>query len=244
MLKDQNLLLEFWDEVAKAELHLRNLQLRGLIINSKIILLEGAYIRKELYITNIRVQGSKVYRYVNLKTLYKNDWYDKLVLRSREGVFIGYSDNTEKHLKIYAPDLGRMIFSSRLSVNESVFGGTVDLRLRGLQGLNRTLVYSPNCLGRGRLYKETAQEIQLVSEQLVSEQRVLTVEILVVKYSEDIPIFDEDENGNIQRIETPINYSIELYNTRKILELYNIRKIPELYNARIKPQPNVEPIAT
>ena len=74
-------------------------------------------------------------------------------------MFIGYSNNTKKHLKIYALDLGRIIFSSRLSVNKSVSGGTVDLRLRGLQGLNKTLVHSPNRLGRGRLYKETAQEI-------------------------------------------------------------------------------------
>ena len=69
---------------------------------------------------------------------------------------MGYSDNTKKHLKIYALDLGRIIFSSRLFVNELVSRGIVDLRLRGLQGLNRTLVYSPNYPGRGRPHKETA----------------------------------------------------------------------------------------
>jgi len=45
-------------------------------------------------------------------------------------------------------------------------------------------------------------------------------------------MFDKDENRNIRRVETPINYSIKLYNIRKILELYNIRKILELYNIR------------
>ena len=76
--------------------------------------------------------------------MYKDDRYNKLVLRGKEGVFIGYLDNTEKHLKIYAPDLGRIIFSSRLFVDESVSRGIVDLRLRGLQGPNGTLVDSPN----------------------------------------------------------------------------------------------------
>ena len=156
ILKDQNLLLKFQDEVAKAKSYLRNLQLRGLIIDSKITLLEEVYTGKEPNITNIYIQGSKVYGYINPKTLYKDNRYNKLVLRGREGVFIGYLDNTEKHLKIYAPDLGRIIFSSRLFVDESVSGGTVDLRLRGPQGPNGTPVHSPNCLGRGRTYKETA----------------------------------------------------------------------------------------
>ena len=132
MLKDQNLLLEFWDEAAKAESYLRNLQLRGLIINGKITLLEGAYTRKEPCITNIRVQGSKAYGYINLKTLYKDDRYNKLVLRGREGVFIGYLNDIGKYLKIYTLDLGRIIFSSRLSINELVSRGIVNLRLRGL----------------------------------------------------------------------------------------------------------------
>ena len=66
-------------------------------------------------------------------------------------------------------------------------------------------------------------------------------------------MFDEDENRNIRRVETPIDYSVELYNTGKIpelydigkilklrdvgkiLELYNIRKILKLRNIRIKP---------
>ena len=45
-------------------------------------------------------------------------------------------------------------------------------------------------------------------------------------------MFDEDENGNIRRVETPIDYSVELYNIRKILESRNVRKILELYNIR------------
>ena len=82
---------------------------------------------------------------MNPKTLYKDDRYNKLVLRGREGIFIGYLDSTEKHLKIYALDLRRTILISRLSVDELVSGGTVDLRLRCLTGLNGTPIDSPNC---------------------------------------------------------------------------------------------------
>jgi hypothetical protein len=57
---------------------------------------------------------------MNPKTLYKDDRHNKLVLRGREGVFISYSTDTTKHLKMYALNLGRIILSSRLNVDESV----------------------------------------------------------------------------------------------------------------------------
>ena len=96
-------------------------------MNGKITLPEEAYTGKEPDITNIRIQGSKVYKYVNPKTLYKDNRHNKLVLRGREGVFIGYLDNTKKYLKIYTPDLRYTIFSSKLFINELVSGGIIDL---------------------------------------------------------------------------------------------------------------------
>ena len=81
---------------------------------------------------------------MNPKTLHKDNRHNKLVLRGREGIFMGYSDSTEKHLKMYVLDLRRTILISRLSVDELVSGGTVDLRLRCLTGPNRTPINSPN----------------------------------------------------------------------------------------------------
>ena len=99
---------------------------------------------------------------------------------------MGYSDDTTKHLKIYAPDLGRIILSSRVSVDESASGGTVDLRLRVPQGLNRIPIDSPDRVARGRPRKEaTAQEL-LYAKAIEGESL------------HDILMFDEDENGNIR----------------------------------------------
>ncbi len=59
----------------------------------------------------------------------------------RVGVFMGYSDETTKQYKVYAPDLGYTIKSSVVDFDEDVLGGTVNLKLRGAhpQGTPNTL---------------------------------------------------------------------------------------------------------
>lgn len=69
------------------------------------------------------------YSYVNPKTLPKDARHDKLMPRGCEGVFMGYSDATDKHLKVYAPDLGYTQRVSTLYVDEKVKGSTIDLQL-------------------------------------------------------------------------------------------------------------------
>ncbi|KAF5207339.1 hypothetical protein FRX31_003074, partial [Thalictrum thalictroides] len=65
---------------------------------------------------------------------------DKLVDRGRVGVFMGYSTTTDKQFKIYSPDLGYTTRASVIKVDETVRGGTLELRLRniesGPQGVN------------------------------------------------------------------------------------------------------------
>ena len=68
---------------------------------------------------------------------------------------MGYVNDTDKYLKIYTPDLGRTILSSRLYVDKSVLGGAMDLRLRNYvsrpQGTPIDLL---DRKGRGRPRKE------------------------------------------------------------------------------------------
>ena len=52
----------------------------------------------------------------------------------RKGVFIGYLNNTVKYFKAYSPDLGRVYRSSRIKIDKSIRGGTIDLKLRGSIG--------------------------------------------------------------------------------------------------------------
>jgi hypothetical protein len=200
MLKAQNLPLEFWDEAVEADSYIRNLQPRGPTINGKITCPSQAYTGKEPNIENIRVWGSKAYAYVNPKTRHKDDRHDKLVLRGREGVFMGYCDGTEKHLKMYAPDLGYTVKSSRLNVDESVPGGDVDLRLRNCEsGPQGTPIDLADRKRRGRPRKEAEPaEGDLARPSLPTS--ILTVEIPSIKEPKGIPRYDEDENGNIREV--------------------------------------------
>ena len=96
MLDDAELLIEFWDEAAEADMYLRNRLLRGPVIKEKITSLEQAFTGEMPRYEHIRAWGSKSYDYVNPKTLPKDARHNKLMLRGREGVFIGYSEIIEK----------------------------------------------------------------------------------------------------------------------------------------------------
>ncbi|KAI1006139.1 hypothetical protein K3495_g2087 [Podosphaera aphanis] len=92
-----------------------------------------AYTGVRTNIDYIRPWGYKAYRYVNPKTLEPRGRHDKLVVRGREGVFMGFSENTEKHTKTYAPDLGHVERVNVFLTDEKVKRGTVDLKLRETQ---------------------------------------------------------------------------------------------------------------
>src|SRR5437588_7500146 len=151
MLDDAELLIKFWDEAAEADAYLRNRLPRGPVIKEKITSPEQAFTGEMPRHEHIRAWGSKSYDYVNPKTLPKDARHDKLMLRGREGVFMGYSETTEKQFKVYAPDLGYTRRTSALYVDEAVKGGTVNLRFRnhpsGPQGTPNQL---PDRNPRGR----------------------------------------------------------------------------------------------
>ncbi|KAI0994162.1 hypothetical protein K3495_g14020, partial [Podosphaera aphanis] len=156
MLKDADLPLEFWDEAVEADTYMRNRLQTGPIVDGRQVSPEQAFTGKIPDIDHIRIWGSKCYSYLHPKTIPANQRHDKLVDRGRVGVFMGYSDTTNKQFKVYSPDLGYTSRSSRLMVDEKSKGGTVDLRLRncaaGSQG-------TPNSLNdrerRGRPKKST-----------------------------------------------------------------------------------------
>ena len=72
---------------------------------------------------------------------------------------MGYSDETTRQYKVYAPDLGYTIMSSVVDFDENVLGGTVDLKIRGAhpQGTPNVL---PNRNPVGRP-KETLTKVDL-----------------------------------------------------------------------------------
>jgi len=82
-------------------------------------------------IDHLKLFGYKCYGYVDLKSLPANGRTDKLMMPGRLGVFIGYSKETIKQVKIYAPDLGYIIKVIRVDFEEEILDGTVDLMMRG-----------------------------------------------------------------------------------------------------------------
>ena len=143
MLDNAKLLIKFWDEAAEVDAYLYNRLLRGPVIKEKITSPEQAFTREMPRHEYIRAWGSKSYNYVNPKTLPKDARHDKLMLRGREGVFMGYSEITEKQFKVYAPDLRYTRRTSALYIDKAVKGGTVNLRF---QNYPSSLQGTPNQL--------------------------------------------------------------------------------------------------
>jgi hypothetical protein len=138
MITDAELPLEFWDEAVEHDAFIRNLVARGPEVKGEVTSPEQAYTGSKPDVNNLYVWGCQSFSYVNPKTRSKHDRHDKLVHRGREGVFLGYAENTTKHMKFYAPDLGRTILTSVVHVCESTMGGKVNLRLRCSTGPNGT----------------------------------------------------------------------------------------------------------
>jgi hypothetical protein len=82
-------------------------------------------------IDHLKPFGYKCYRYVDPKSLPANRRIDKLIMPGRLGVFIGYSKETTKQVKIYTPDLGYIIKVIRVDLKEEILGRTIDLIMRG-----------------------------------------------------------------------------------------------------------------
>jgi len=151
MLKDAGLPIEFWDEAVEADTYMRNRTSTGPTIDGKRVSPEEAFTGKTPSIDHIRVWGSKCYSYIHPKTIPADQRHDKLVDRGRVGVFMGYSETTNKQFKFYSPELGYTSRSSRISVDEHTPGGRVELRLRNIpSGSQGTLNVMPDRKPRGR----------------------------------------------------------------------------------------------
>ncbi len=133
-LIDAKLPIEFWDEAVEARTYIRNRLPGGIGLSTPDYTFspEEAYTGiKNQKADHIRAFGAKCYAYVDPKSLPKGSRTDKLMPRGRVCVFMGYSETTAKQFKVYAPDLGYTTRSAVVDWDESVQGGTIDLRIRG-----------------------------------------------------------------------------------------------------------------
>ncbi|KAI0995147.1 hypothetical protein K3495_g13035 [Podosphaera aphanis] len=130
MIKDAELPLEFWDEAAEADRYMRNRTACGPRINGKRISPLEAFIGKIPEIDHIRRWGSKCYYFVDRKSISATEKKGKLVNLARVGVFMGYSETTTSHFKVYSRERGCTIEVSILKVDKKINGGTIDLKIR------------------------------------------------------------------------------------------------------------------
>lgn len=192
MLEEAQLPIEFWDEAAEADSYMRNHTDTGPVIDGQETCPLRAFTGQTPSIDHIRKWGSKCFYYVDKKTIPANERHDKLVNPGRVGVFMGYSENTNKHFKVYSPERGYTIMSSRVVIKESVKGGSVDLRIRncpaGPQGtVNAALDRRPR--GRPKGVKDAEPPPDLPTTMLIAPR----VEIPAFTPPANVPVFTEED---------------------------------------------------
>jgi len=96
MLKDADLLLEFWDYVVQYNIYVRSRLLSGLLIDRVRISLKKAYTSEKLSINYIKVFRLVVYLYVSPKSLLTKTTSKKLLDSRVEYVFLEFSNKTAK----------------------------------------------------------------------------------------------------------------------------------------------------
>ncbi|KAI1004412.1 hypothetical protein K3495_g3804 [Podosphaera aphanis] len=81
MLKESNLLIEFWDEAVETDPYMRNRTATGPIISDCVTSPQEAWTNKRPTVDHTKIWGSKSYSYVNLLTIPPGMRKDKLVDR-------------------------------------------------------------------------------------------------------------------------------------------------------------------
>jgi hypothetical protein len=103
--------------------------------------------------------GYKCYGYVNPKSLPANKRTNKLIMPGRLSVFIRYSKETTKQVKIYIPDLEYIIKVIRVDFEEEILSGTINLMIKGAKPQGTTTAL-PQRQPVGRP-KETLTDVEL-----------------------------------------------------------------------------------
>ncbi len=96
MIKNAELLIEFWTEVAKINVYLQNWIITRFLINEVLMILKKIFIEIKLSIDHVQVWKCKCYSYINLKLLSVEDRWDKFMNRNRLDIFIKYVKNINK----------------------------------------------------------------------------------------------------------------------------------------------------
>lgn len=139
MIDDGQVPVEFWCEAAKAQCYEVNRTCRGPVVTKKEVLPDGsvqefqrqispqeAWDGKQPVATHIKTWGCKAYASVSRKSQPPGARTDHLIPIGRDCVLMGYSEDTDKHYRVYAPDLHTTVLASTVRFDETKPGGSID----------------------------------------------------------------------------------------------------------------------
>ncbi len=129
MIKNAELLIEFWAEAAKTNVYLQNWIIMKLLIDKVLMILKKIFIEIKLSIDHVQVWECKCYSYVDLKSLSIEDRRDKFMNRDRLDVFMRYVKNIDKQYHLWVSDLDRVIKSHAVKFVEDEKSENMNLQL-------------------------------------------------------------------------------------------------------------------
>ncbi len=129
MIKNAELLIEFWAEVAKTNVYLQNWIIMKLLINEVFMILKKIFIEIKLLIDHVQVWECKCYSYVDLKLLSIEDRWDKFMNRDRFNVFMKYVKNIDKQYHLWVSDLNQVIKNHAVKFTEDEKNENMNLQL-------------------------------------------------------------------------------------------------------------------
>ena len=81
-------------------------------------------------IDHLKPFGYKCYKYIDPKSLLANRRINKLIMPGRLNVFIEYSKETTKQVKIYVLDLRYIIKVIKVDFKKEILSGTINFIIR------------------------------------------------------------------------------------------------------------------
>jgi len=96
MIKNAELLIEFWAKAAKTDVYLQNWIIIRFLINEVLTILKKTFIEIKLSIDHVWVWECKCYSHVDLKSLSIKDRWDKFMNKDRLDAFMRYVKDIDK----------------------------------------------------------------------------------------------------------------------------------------------------
>ncbi len=129
MIKNAELLIEFWAEAVKTDVYLQNWIIMKLLINEVLMISKKTFIEIKLSIDHVQVWECKCYLHIDLKLLSIEDRQDKFMNKDRFNAFMKYVKDIDKQYYFWASDLDQVIKNHAVKFVEDEKSEDMNLQL-------------------------------------------------------------------------------------------------------------------